>query len=54
MTKVTSQISEFENSRETKIKIFQNLQKKKKKKKKIVLNIKDQIMPKGSCSGNKL
>ena len=50
MTKVTSQISEFENSRETKIKIFQNLQKKKK----IVLNIKDQIMPKGSCSGNKL
>ena len=51
MTKVTSQISEFENSRETKIKIFQNLQKKKKK---IVLNIKDQIMPKGSCSGNKL
>ena len=52
MTKVTSQISEFENSRETKIKIFQNLQKKKKKK--IVLNIKDQIMPKGSCSGNKL
>ena len=33
MTKVTSQISEFENSRETKIKIFQNLQKKKKKKK---------------------
>ena len=34
MTKVTSQISEFENSRETKIKIFQNLQKKKKQKKK--------------------
>ena len=52
MTKVTSQISEFENSRETKIKIFQNLQKKKKKK--IEINIKDQIMPKGSCSGNKL
>ena len=51
MTKVTSQISEFENSRETKIKIFQNLQQQKKK---IVLNIKDQIMPKGSCSGNKL
>ena len=52
MTKVTSQISEFENSRETKIKIFKNL--KKKKKKKIVLNIKDQIIPKGTCSGNKL